>query len=158
MRAFVSLSRPERWTLLRAAWWLLLVDVGLRGVGFARLQTWLLPQREAANARQRERGTESALKCAERTVRLVTIMARHHLYPMRCLTRALVSQRVLAAEGIWLDLRIGVRGKPDGLQAHAWLEYRGQPVGEAAEVETVFRALWSSEEFGRRLNDLVRCL
>jgi hypothetical protein len=158
IRALASLSRPERWTLLRAACWLLLVDLGLRVVGFARLQTWLFPQGGTANRRQREWGSESTPMSVERTCRLVAIMARHHLYPMRCLTRALASQRMLAAKGIRLDLRIGVRREHNQLRAHAWLEYHGQPVGESAEGGMAFRPLWSPKKFGRHFNDPVRCL
>jgi hypothetical protein len=128
---------------MRAAFWLLRVDLGLRVLGFSRVRAF--PRRRAHRAMSGE-SPELSLEAIEHTCELVALMGRHHLYPMSCLTRALASRRILAGQGIWLPLRIGVRREKGQLRAHAWLEYQGRPVGEPADVETAFRPLLAREE------------
>jgi hypothetical protein len=45
----------------------------------------------------------------------------------RCLMRSLVLLRMMSRRGARCDLLIGARGGSD-FAAHAWIEYRGQPV------------------------------
>ena len=70
--------------------------------------------------------------------------ARHHLYPMRCLPKALCLRRLLGRHGIEAELRIGVSTRDAGLAAHAWVERQGVPVGEPRDVEDRFSPLRSS--------------
>jgi hypothetical protein len=121
-----KLSRAD-WLMLVQAWWLLLaVDLGLRALPFPRLQTWA--------ARTARRGESSAPARTEATIqrarRMVRIASRNHLYAMTCLRRSLVMQRLLSRRGIATELRFGVQKQAGKLQAHAWLEHAGRPVGE----------------------------
>ena len=133
-------SAPRRRTPadLRAfarAWGLLLVaDLGLRAFPFPRVDRWLAP-RLAGPPREGEVG---------RLVWATEAAARHHLYPMRCLPKALCLRRLLGRHGIGSELRIGVSTRDGGLAAHAWVERQGVPVGETRDVEKRFSPLSSS--------------
>lgn len=122
--AIRRLPGADRRLLVRAALWLLAVDVGLRTLGFSRLRRLLargLPSGPAAD--ERSPAVRSAE--AERVARLVAAAARHHLYPVKCLTRSLVLWRLLALRGLPSELRIGVRKEERTLLAHAWVEHGG---------------------------------
>ena len=67
--------------------------------------------------------------------------ARHHLYPMRCLPKALCLRWLLGRHGIESELRIGVARQDGGLAAHAWVERGGRPVGEPSGVQDQFSPL-----------------
>jgi hypothetical protein len=116
-------------------WALLLqADVALRLVPFSRLQ------RGAASAAP-DGGQPPAAAAAEvrRLDRLVRIAARRHLYPMTCLRRSLVLQWLLRRAGIPSELKLGVRREGQGISAHAWIEYQGEPVGEPEGIEQYAR-------------------
>jgi hypothetical protein len=84
------------------------------------------PLRTIGSPRRDARATIQRLK------RIVDIAGSHHLYAMRCLQRSLVLRQLLSRNGIDTELRIGVRRDASRaeLMAHAWLEFRGQRVGE----------------------------
>lgn len=129
---------PGEWRILASAWAaLLLVDLGLRRRGFPRVRQWAMfrvrPGHPGAAA--------GSLAELERLHQLVAIAARHHLYPMLCLRRALVLQWLLAARGLASEVRLGVARGEAGLDAHAWVEWNGQILGEAAEVGVRYRPL-----------------
>lgn len=132
------LPRAHRLLLVRAGLWLLAVDLGLRVLGFARLRQLLA--RGVAPASEPVAGADTWGE-AETLARWVAVAARHHLYPMRCLTRSLVVWRLLARRGIASELHIGVRKQASELVAHAWVECAGRPVGEDGEVESRYAAL-----------------
>jgi hypothetical protein len=48
----------------------------------------------------------------------------------RCLVRATALRRCLVAAGLDATVRVGVRRSAAGLDAHAWVEVAGRPVGE----------------------------
>ena len=60
---------------------------------------------------------------------------------MTCLRRALTLQRLLAKRGISTELKIGARKDNGQLNAHAWLEYQGQIIGEPEEITERFSVL-----------------
>lgn len=70
----------------------------------------------------------------------------NHLYSMTCLRRALVLQYLLGRQGIAVDLRFGVQRQADGITAHAWLEYGGQPIGERRAIEKRYAQLAFQEQ------------
>ncbi len=114
------------------AWGLLLIaDLGLRVLPFARVERWLAP---AVSARPDE-------PAVGRLVWATEAAARHHLYPMRCLPKALCLRWLLGRHGIESELRIGVARQDGGLAAHAWVERQGSPVGEDRGVEERFAPL-----------------
>ena len=117
------------------AWLLLLVaDLGLRTISFARLDRWLAPKVKGP-ADERAVG---------RLVWATAAAARHHLYPMRCLPQALCLRRLLGRHGMASELKIGVVRQDGELAAHAWVERDGRPVGEASSVEQRFATLNSA--------------
>lgn len=139
----LSLSRGEWWLLTRAWVLLLLVDVALRSgmMSFRRLQKILAPKLRTLDKSQ----PEDARVAIRRLRRGVDIAARYHLYPMTCLRRSLVLQRLLGQQGIAADLQIGVRKEEENLNAHAWLEYHGQPIGESESISAHYSPLAALE-------------
>lgn len=133
-----DLPGRDRWLLARAAALLMAVDLGLRTAGFVRVRRWLERSGEERAARPvtPERWVE-----AEAIARVVVAAARHHLYPMTCLRRALVLERLLAERGIPAVLRIGVRKDKEGFRAHAWVECDGRALSEPEAVERRFASL-----------------
>src|SRR5262245_23875419 len=125
LRRFLALPRSERRRLLRAARRLLAIDLALRTRGFARVAAGL-DRRPAGESQNGE-------KAVEPWVRAIDVAARHHLYPMRCLTRALALRSCLRDEGVEAELRFGVRKEGPELAAHAWLELGGMPLGDPGE-------------------------
>ncbi len=122
----------DLWAFFRAWGVLLAADLGLRALPFARVERWLAP-RPAVKAPD-----ETAVG---RLVWATEAAARHHLYPMLCLPKALCLRWLLGRHGIESELRIGVSRQDDGLAAHAWIERQGRPVGEAPGVGDRFSPL-----------------
>jgi len=139
----LSLSRGEWWLLTRAWILLLLVDVGLRSrmMSFRRLQKILAPKSRTLDKSQ----PEEARVTIRRLRRWVDIASRHHLYPMTCLRRSMVLQRMLGQQGIAADLQIGARKEHEQLNAHAWVEYHGQPLGEPKHIVEYYAPLVAPE-------------
>lgn len=118
------------------AWGVLLaVDLGLRAVSFARLERWLAP---APAVRAPGEATVGRL------VWSVAAAARHHLYPMRCIPRALTLRWLLGRRGLPTELKIGVLRQDGALTAHAWVERDGRAIGEPAGIEERFAVLGTS--------------
>lgn len=133
LRSFFSLPHRERFGLIQA-WFLLLgIDLALRG--------WSLPQVERGLNRFSGRTASPSPIPAPRWAELVRIAAVHHLLPMRCLQRSLALQLFLRRQGIDAELRIGVQKDKDRLQAHAWVEAAGSPIGETPAIESRFLPL-----------------
>jgi hypothetical protein len=121
----------DLWAFARAWTVLLAADLGLRAFPFAHVERWLSP---AVSPR-----TDEA--AAGRLVWATEAAARHHLYSMRCLPKALCLRWLLGRHGIESELRIGVARQDGGLAAHAWVERQGRPVGESSRVEDRFAPL-----------------
>jgi len=133
LRTALTLSWPD-WYILGQAWFLLLaVDLSLRLLSFSRLQELVALGRKVGQPQAT--ATSATIK---RLRRLVDIAGRYHLYPMSCLRQSLALQWLLSRCGIIAELRFGVRKEADGLDAHAWLEYAGQPIGEPEGVAARF--------------------
>jgi hypothetical protein len=71
---------------------------------------------------------------------MVAAAARHSPFGGTCLPQSLVLQWLLQAQGIQTELQLGVRKDGGVLGAHAWVEYRGQPLLETADVRRRFAA------------------
>jgi len=136
LRAARALSWAE-WRLLWRAWWLLLlVDAGLRWLPFRVVQRWVDSARPGAEAGEVESVLREVAIAVDRA-------ARHHLYPMTCLRRALVLQRLCKASGVPTRLCFGVRKIGENMTAHAWVEYNGKYVGEFIGASVRFSLLRS---------------
>lgn len=111
--------------------WVLLLQTDLA----LRLLPFSLVRRVASlGNRTVKRSPDAAAAEVKRLDRLVRIAARRHLYPMTCLRRSLVLRWLLGRSGVPVTLKLGVRREGTVLEAHAWVEYLGQPVGEPDEV------------------------
>lgn len=137
LRRWRALPAIDRRRLCRAALRLLAIDLGLRLRGFAVVAAAF----ERRGVRPRVGGKESV----DLWVRAVDVAARHHLYPMSCLPRALALRSLLAEEGVATDLRIGVRKEGAALAAHAWVELEGVPIGEIPSIAERFAPLVRTE-------------
>jgi hypothetical protein len=123
----------DLWAFARAWGLLLAADLGLRAFPFARVERWLSPRIGSAP----DEGAVGRLVWATESA------ARHHLYSMRCLPKALCLRWLLGRHGVESTLRIGVARQDDGLAAHAWVERQGRPVGEDRAVAERFAPLRS---------------
>ena len=143
LRTALTFSWHDWWILSQAWVLLLVVDLGLRVQPFRRVQELLALGRKGTGDLQ----ADGASATIQRLGWLVGVAGRNHLYPMRCLHRALVLQWLLGLRGIIADLRIGVRREADGLHAHAWLEYEGGAIGELQRVTANFAplAVWGAD-------------
>lgn len=123
-RAGLELSWPERRALAGA--WLLLpcVAIGLRLLGFAKVQAALLPSNGA-------RAGLTDLRQSESMARLIDVAARRSPLQTTCLTRSMVLCRQLRRRGLAADLRIGVAKPEDDFGAHAWVEHGGVALAAA---------------------------
>lgn len=117
--------------LVRAWGYLLIAYIALRVLPVRRVEVLL----ESLSRKQNKKISSARL------ARLVEVAARFHLRPMTCLLRSLVLRALLRQHGIEADLLIGVRRDNGVLQAHAWIEDAGHPVGEPADIHRRFLPL-----------------
>lgn len=136
LRRWLALAPADRAAVVEAWLLLLLVDLGLRWPGLARIERLL------ASAYP---GRQPAARAASATVaglwRWIGAAAANHPCRARCLERSLVLRAMLARRGLSADLRIGVRRDGTGLDAHAWLECDGRPLVEANPEARGYRSL-----------------
>lgn len=126
---------PTERRFLRKAWLLLLaVSMALRCLPLPRVQALL--RRVPLSHRSRQNGSAIA---ADRLASLVRVAARCQPWKVSCLERSLVLQATLSGDGPRPELRIGVRRDGRALQAHAWVEIEGRPVGEALDLTDHFQ-------------------
>ena len=135
LRAWLALSRTDKCQVIHAWIALLLVDLGLRVVGFETLLTWVEPRKSTRLA------TAADMTVAYSDARAIEIAAQHHRVRARCLHRALVLHAWLRRSGLPSRLRIGVRRQADGVLGHAWVELQGTVVYEPAEWIATFSPL-----------------
>jgi hypothetical protein len=127
-----------------------LTALGLRLMGLRRVQAMLIVAAK----------TSAATPCAaemhmraKRAARVVAAAARHGPYRASCLPISLTLQRLLRWRGIETDLRLGVRKIDGRLEAHAWLEHGGVPLGDDRDIHERYAAFdrsTASARTGRR--------
>lgn len=125
---FLALTRSQRRIFLAALVMLPLAGLGLRVVGFRRVQSLLATP--LGKLRGDVRNIES----------LVAAAARHGAYKANCLPTSLTLQWLLRRHGVECDLRLGVRRADGQIEAHAWLERDGAPLAGAARDAVEFAA------------------
>lgn len=130
LRRLLSFNRADVLLLAQAWAALMAVDLGVRLASFDAVQ-------RAIDRRLRTRGANTP----ERLQRFVRLAARHHLWPMACLPQALALRWLLVREGFQAIVLIGVRKDRGQVEAHAWVELNGQPLGEGADVRQRFRVM-----------------
>jgi hypothetical protein len=118
-------GRPSP-SAMRCAFFILGLKLALRGLGFGPTLRWVRRRAERATVLQ---GPHEHLVGA--TCYAVQLAAA--LYPGRalCLEQSITLYYYLRRAGIHVKLRFGV--EPFPFQAHAWVEYHGEPVNEFPE-------------------------
>lgn len=133
LRKILALTPAGRAFLARNLVLLPVVAALLRMVGFARTKA-LLARRSGRHGR-----LVPALAPRE-IARLVDAPAA--LLGVGCLPRSLVLWHALGARAIAAEIRLGVAIPPCGdLSAHAWVEFEGLPLNDAADVAEKFAIL-----------------
>ncbi len=137
LQTFRQLGSDERRLFLLALLLLPVLHGRLRLCGLQRTQTWLA--RRLGPRRTRARAAGVGRDAAVRTAWLVGA-ARRRVRWVNCLSEALVLDGLLRHQGLASDLRVGVRKSAGAVEAHAWVEHTGAPLGRQAPGEP-FRAL-----------------
>ena len=122
-------SPADLWAFARAWILLLAADLSLRALSYPRVERLFAPA--PGGKVEGEEGEREVARLAWAT----SAAARRHLYPMRCLPRALCLRWLLGRRGFPSELRIGVAREEGELLAHAWVEREGRPVGEDGVAE-----------------------
>jgi hypothetical protein len=128
-RRLRALSAREH-VLLAAAALVLPAMVGLLPlVGYGRIQRRLLriPRGGASLPADADARIAS-------TVKIVDLVAARMPLRSACLSQSLALSALLRVQGIPAEVRLGVRPGDQPLDAHAWVEYRGRPLNETAEI------------------------
>ena len=77
----------------------------------------------------------------DQAVRMLGAVARRAPWARGCLPAALTLQRLLAAQGIESEVRLGVRKAGAHVQAHAWVESGGTTLFDTAAAHERFEVL-----------------
>lgn len=140
-----SLSKSDRGLLMSAACLLPIVATSLKTVGLQRTQSWLTRNSFGPMVPQ----TEQTQANVRRAAQMVAVACRRHPLRSNCLPRTIVLWSLLRRRGIDADVRIGVRRDTEGaVKAHAWLEWNGEVINDAADVATQYPP-FNTPAFGR---------
>ena len=110
-----------------------LVVLGLPVFGYRRVQSWLARW----PSRPLPRTVDPAARLRTLT-RLVAVVSGPGRLRATCLRRSLLLWWLARLDGIDTALRVGVRREAGALLAHAWVEHRGRPVNDAADIASRF--------------------
>jgi hypothetical protein len=124
-----ALCPAERRLLARALLLLPAYAAGVRIGGLRRARAWFsrLGAIEGATPAQ--------------AVRMVALAVRRLPWRPGCLPASLTLQRILAAQGVDSQLRLGVRKVAGRLEAHAWLERAGERLIDTRAEDERFAVL-----------------
>ena len=121
LRRFFHLPATDQSLLVRAAFTVAVVRVGLWVLPFRILRRLLAGMTREINVRQ-----EADTNSVDRTVWAVEVVSRY-VPRATCLTQALAAQVLLARRGCPTRLSIGVAKNQEGnVEAHAWVESQGR--------------------------------
>lgn len=125
---------PDRWLLLEAVFWLILLRVAIELLPFRRIARFLgLGQAAHGTAVERKRTDE-----AERIAWAVNTAATRLSWTNTCLVQALTGAALMSRHAIPGTLYLGVTkdaNAPEGISAHAWLSCGDEILTEAAGHE-----------------------
>jgi hypothetical protein len=122
------------WLLSQSIGIVLLTRLGLRLCGFNRWYAFLKRVTKHTHVRKLARATPAVEATIQMTLQAMRRTTRYRFVGGNCLSRSLALWWLLYRQGIACDLRIGVRKQDSQFQAHAWIEYQGQPLNEHREV------------------------
>ena len=138
---FVRLPSTEQRVLVKSAFLLVAVRLGLLIFPFRALLNLL----ERAKSESREESNVSGMT-SDRIAWAVVVTSRYIPFT-KCLTQALVAQILFAQYGYAAHLRIGVsKNENEQLEAHAWVECKGQVVIGNCPDFTRYKVMPSLEE------------
>jgi hypothetical protein len=78
--------------------------------------------------------TGDAATTIRSALRAVDLASRHGVYSGTCLSRSLLLWWLLLRCGLESELRFGAQVTDGKLDAHAWVEFAGQPLNEDESV------------------------
>jgi Transglutaminase-like superfamily len=130
-----SLSKSDRAVVTKAIFLLPIVATSLKTLGLRRTQWWL----GRSSSGTAIPSTEQTRGNVRRAAQMVAVACRRHPLRSNCLPRTVVLWSLLQRRGIDADVRIGVRCDTEGaVKAHAWLEWNGEVLNDAADVATQY--------------------
>jgi hypothetical protein len=136
-RKFRRLSAPDRLLFLQAMVMVSCTTLALRCLGFRR---WHATLNRFAVLQESRTGKEAPgqRRSARRLAALVCGASNRAPAAPTCLHRSLTLWWLLRRQGLPGDLRIGVRTVDRRLEAHAWVEYRGEILNDRQDVGVEF--------------------
>jgi hypothetical protein len=140
VRRVLALEGCEQRVFLSALVAMPAFALALRLAGFGRMQRWV--GRVACAPRREPTAATIAF--------LVAAAARRGPIRASCLVRGLVTTFLLRRHGFDARLRVGVRLLEGRLEAHAWTEFDGMALAEAADVAERY------EPFPAALGDMAK--
>ena len=135
LRKLRSLRPAGRRLLVQSACLLPLVSLGVRVLGFRRVQAFL-------NAWAGRSATSSGHETLDvrRARRVVRYLGSDGPFRGNCLSRSLILCWLLRRRSIPCELRIGVDRDVVGFRAHAWVEVGGRPLNAGGGVHEQYAA------------------
>jgi len=123
IRKFLSLSTADQSLLLRSAFLLGMITLGLRVLSFQTMQRLLIgPRHKAARGHSADQPSADHIAWAIR-------VASRYVPAATCLPQALAVRTLYKQQGYSARLHIGVaKGEGGQLEAHAWVESQGRIV------------------------------
>ena len=141
LRQLSELTSLQWWIILVAVFMLPMIALSLRLSGFKQTKNRmfrLIPTGiDSISAR------EDDLSRALLISRAVAIAGNHGLFKANCLKQSLLTWCLLGRRGIAAELKIGVKKDVIALNAHAWVEYRGNILIDTADIGERFLELRS---------------
>lgn len=133
----IRLGPSGWWDLAEAQFWVLHALFRLRTQEHGTLVRTGAPSGRALVA-----PTTGDLTRAEQAAKAVDRVARLGVGRPLCLARSLALQSMLERRGLTGSaIRVGVRGAPAGLSAHAWVEWDGHVLGDRPDHVAGYRRL-----------------
>lgn len=130
-------ARPRYWLRLAQAYWLLLQS-WTRGRAFPAL---VLSNNDQIEPEAALPLTEKQRQEISEEVWLIDIASRHPYSWAVCLQRSLALFWWLKARGVHSHVRLGARKQGAQLDAHAWVEYRGEVLNDSPHTPALFATL-----------------
>jgi hypothetical protein len=131
-----KLTWPERGSLFQAWVFLSLVSIGLRFGGFPKVKKTLerlAPIPDVAISLD-------SVSTGRGLAPLIAAAAARNPFNPTCLPRSLTLWWMLRRRRMDCQLRLGVRKADAGVEAHAWVEARGQVLNDSPDVRDRFTA------------------
>ncbi len=139
LRQLSELSSSELIILSIALFLLPITAFSLQVKGFKWTRTLL--SNECLPKINSKTPTPQKLLEAKSIAGMVGIAANHGPYRANCLIKSLVTWWLLAKRGIQSELKIGVNKEAGDFNAHAWVEFQGIVVNDAADIDERFSIL-----------------